>query len=112
MYLWWRTWRDDRRQVWAEKFVSGDPREAKQHHREHLQFGWTAGLNDPGVTTLEFCDEDGKTVEVAPGWRRGSPADRAYASGGADVVSTPEKAEAPPAEPGSTPGSSTDLPFG
>ena len=30
MYLWWRTWHDDDRRLWAERFTSGDPTEAKQ----------------------------------------------------------------------------------
>ena len=111
MYLWWRTWHDDQRKLWAERFTSGDPKEAKQHHADDLRFGWAGGLAAPSVTSLEFTDEHGHTKTVNGGGSRDSEADRAYYRRGADLVSTQEKAEAHPAEPGSNPGSSTDLPF-
>ena len=114
MYLWWRTWHDEQRRFWAEKFTSGDPKEALQRHRDDLLFGWAAGLNAPGVTPLDFTDEKGLNKVIAGGAERLSDADRAYYARGADLLSTQDKAEAQPAEPGSNPGSSTDyddLPF-
>lgn len=111
MYLWWRTWHDDQRRLWAERFVSGDPKEAKQHHSDDLAFRWATNLNAPSVSRLEFTDEKGQTKTVNNGGSRFSEQDRAYHLRGADLVSTQEKAEAHPAEPGSSPGSSTELPF-
>ena len=114
MYLWWRTWHDDRRRLWAERFTSGDPKEALQRHADDLRFGWAAALDGAGVSSLEFTDEGGKVKVVADGTERMSDTDRAYYASGADLVSTQAKAEAQPAEPGSNPGSSTDddeLPF-
>jgi len=40
MYLWWRTWHDNDRRLWAERFTAGDPAEAKQRHRDDLTFTW------------------------------------------------------------------------
>ena len=114
MYLWFRTWHDDERRLWAERFTSGDPSEAKQRHRDDLTFGWASGLNAPGVSPLTFTDEKKQPTQVAGGVERNSDADRAYYLAGADLVSTTVKAEAQPSEPGSSPGGSTDyddLPF-
>lgn len=113
MYLWWLTWHDDDRRLWAERFTSGDPAEAKQRHRDHLDFGWASGLHAPGVSPLTFTDENKQPTQVAGGTERNSEPDRTYYARGADLVSTQVKAEAQPAEPGSNPGSSTDfdLPF-
>ena len=78
MYLWWRTWHDDRRRFWAERFTEGDPAAAKQKHREHLRFRWADGLNAPGVTTLDFTDENGLNKIVAGGAERLSEEDRTW----------------------------------
>ena len=78
MYLWWRTWHDDRRRFWAERFTAGDPAEAKQRHRDDLRFGWAKGLNAPGVTTLDFTDENGLNKIVAGGAERLSDEDRTW----------------------------------
>ena len=78
MYLWWRTWHDDDRRFWAEKFTSGDPAEARRLHREHLRFEWAEQLNAPGVTTLDFTDEKGLNKIVAGGAERLSDTDRAW----------------------------------
>ena len=56
MYLWWRTWHDDQRRLWAERFTSGDPKEALQRHADDLRFGWAAALDGAGVSSLEFTD--------------------------------------------------------
>ena len=78
MYLWWRTWHDDDRRLWAERFTEGDPATAKQKHREHLSFRWANGLNAPGVTTLDFTDEKGLNKIVAGGAERLSDEDRTW----------------------------------
>lgn len=113
-YMWWRVWHDDQRRVWAEPFTSGDPAEAKQRHADDLNFTWARGVRAPIVSDLEFTNEQGSTATVRDGVRREQPEDRVYTAVGAGKVSTQEKAEAHPAEPGSTPGGSTDdyeLPF-
>lgn len=117
-YMWWRVWLDDQRRTWAEPFTSGDPAEAKQRHADDLNFTWAGGLHAPLVTDLNFSNEKGASAVVRDGLRRDSAADRAYTTRGAGKVSTPDKAEAQPAEPGSTPGGSTgaaltlrELPF-
>lgn len=76
MYLWWRTWHDEDRRLWAERFTSGDPTEAKQRHRDDLHFRWAEGLHAPGVTTLDFTDEKGLNKIVAGGAERLSDTDR------------------------------------
>ena len=114
MFMWWRTWHDEDRRMWAERFLNGDPKLAKQQHADDLRFRWADGLTAPTVTGLEFTDENGHTRIITGGVVRETPADRAYYVGGAETVLTRGKAEAHLADPGSTPGSSTgdyNLPF-
>ena len=98
MYLWWRTWHDDKRRFWAERYTSGDPAEALRMHRDDLRFSWAKGLNAPGVTTLDFTDENGLNKIVAGGAERLSDEDRVWYA-----------ALTPTAEP--TPEPDDDLPF-
>lgn len=111
MYLWWRIWHDDERRVWAERQTSGDPAEAKKNHARDKDFAWASGLRVASVSPLEFSDDKTSTMYVAAGWARDTEADRPYHGRGADQVSTQVKAEVQPAEPGSSPGGSTELPF-
>ena len=78
MYLWWRTWHDNDRRLWAERFTAGDPAEAKQRHRDDLTFTWAGSVNAPGVTDLEFTDENGLNKTVTGGTQRLSEDDRTW----------------------------------
>ena len=98
MYLWWRTWHDDNRRFWAERYTSGDPAEALKMHRDDLRFGWAKAVNAPGVTTLDFTDENGLNKIVAGGAERLSDEDRVWYA-----------ALTPTAEPAAEP--DDDLPF-
>lgn len=69
-YFWWKTWLDSEGRTWAQPYKSGDPVEAKQQHRDHLNLDWATGLRDPQVSELEFTNENGHTVFIAPGARR------------------------------------------
>lgn len=111
MLMWWRTWHDAERRLWADRQMAGDPAEGKKQHAADKKFGWADGLFAPAVSPLEFTDENGHSQYIAAGWARELPEDRAYYVGGADQVSTQVKAEVQPAEPGSSPGGSTELPF-
>ena len=70
-YLWFRTWHDDANRLWAERFLSGDPAEAKQRHADDLRFGWArTGDRNPSVSDLTFHNETGSTVIVKEGKQR------------------------------------------
>lgn len=99
MYLWWRTWHDEDRRLWAERFVSGDPATAKKQHKEDLQFGWASALTAPGVSGLEFTDENGKNAMIVGGTSRELTKDRAFATG------------SPAPKPPDAPDTSDSLPF-
>jgi hypothetical protein len=70
-YLWFRTWQDDANRLWAERFLAGDPSEAKQHHADDLRFAWArSGDRNPAVSDLTFHNETGSTVIVKEGKQR------------------------------------------
>lgn len=70
-YLWFRTWHDSDNRLWAERFLSGDPSEAKQHHADDCTFRWTnTQQHNPSVTDLTFHNETGSIVTVKTGRER------------------------------------------
>jgi hypothetical protein len=87
-YLWFRTWQDDANRLWAERFLAGDPAEAKQHHADDLRFAWArTGDRNPAVSDLTFHNETGSTVIVKEGKQR----EDARQTNGTGATPTPQQ---------------------
>ena len=109
-YLWFRTWQDDANRLWAERFLAGDPAEAKRHHADDLRFAWArTGDRNPSVSDLTFHNETGSTVIVKEGNQR----EDARQTNGTGVTPTPEQVAEwiIPTSPTITEPNSQELPF-
>lgn len=109
-YLWFRTWQDDDNRLWAERFLAGDPAEAKQHHADDLRFAWAqTAHHNPAVSDLTFHNETGSTVIVKEGKQR----EEARQSNVAGATHTPQHiaAKLTPTPPPPTQPDNHNLPF-
>lgn len=113
MLMWWRTWHDTERRLWAERQMTGDPAEGKRGHADDKQFRWTTpDMRAPAVTPLEFTDENGKGRFIASAFARDNTDDRQFLATGAAPhrTTTSTTTPPPPTTPAPTP-ADDDLPF-
>ena len=111
MLVWWRTWHDDKRRVWAERQMTGDPADGKRHHAADKQWRWvTTKMHAPAVSPLEFVDENGRASYIASGFVRELDADRQFNTGATHPATQPTTTITAPA-PTTTTVTDDDLPF-
>ena len=112
MLIWFRTWHDDHRRLWAERLTDGDPATARNNHSRDRRFGWTTpDMHNPTVSPLEFYGDGKPARYVAAGSVRETDDDRRFMTG-ATPPPTPT-ANAPQTPPPSAPAATVDddLPF-
>lgn len=108
MLIWWRTWHDDERRLWADRQMTGDPADGKKQHAADKQFRWIEdGMHAPAISPLEFVTE-GRGQYIAAGFVRETDTDRHYNIGGTPPPATDNQPQTPPTPPRSR---HDELPF-